>query len=300
MPVLKKNGRVLWCFFFLNIAHRKKSQTISPKMKFARPVRGKSRCRSASLTVEAALAFSIFFFTVYLLWQLFLFLLFQVKVCQEITETVEKYSHLGYAERLAEEQDMDISWLYQPILWTAMPEAKNAESAWVVCIPEEEGAICVKAGYDYSFASVFFAKIQIPVRQTFRFYPYIGKTDADKFASEEASGEDETKKDIVYVTEYGTVYHESRACGYLNVVVRAVPTAQIGQERNSSGRKYTLCERCRKKEAAEMVYISEGGERYHLAASCPGLKRTVLEKERAEVADMPACHKCGAKSEEDG
>lgn len=295
MPVLK--GRV-FCFIINQIEEKQgKEKTISPKMKVTRPVRDKSRCRSASLTVEAALAFSVFFFTVYLLWQLFLFLLFQVKVCQVMTETAEQYSHLGYAERLAGEQNVDISWLYQPILWTAMPEAKNAESAWVICIPEADGAICVKAGYHYSFASVFFAKIQIPVQQTFRFYPYIGKTDADKFASEEASGEKE-EKDIVYVTEYGTVYHESRACGYLNVTVRAVSAAQIENERNSSGRKYTLCERCSKSTATGMVYISNGGEKYHLAASCSGLKRTVLEKERAEVADMPACHKCGTKSEE--
>lgn len=296
MPVLK--GRV-FCFIIAQIEEkRRKEKTISPKVKVTRPVRDKSRCRSASLTVEAALAFSVFFFTVYLLWQLFLFLLFQVKVCQTVTETAEQYSHLGYAQRLAGEQDVDISWLYQPLLWTALPEAKNVESAWVVCIPESDGAICIKAGYYYSFVSVFFSKIQIPVQQMFRFYPYIGKTDADKFASEEASGEEETEKDIVYVTEYGTVYHESRACSYLNVAVRAVSAAQIGNERNSSGRKYTLCERCSKSQSTGMVYISEGGEKYHLVANCAGLKRTVLEKEREEVADMPACHKCGTKSKE--
>lgn len=296
MPVLK--GRA-FCLIITQIEEkRRKEKTISPKMKVTRPVRDKSRCRSASLTVEAALAFSVFFFTVYLLWQLFLFLLFQVKVCQAMTETAEQYSHLGYAQRLAGEQDVDISWLYQPVLWTAMPEAKNVESAWVVCIPETDGAICVKAGYHYSFASVFFAEIQLPVQQTFRFYPYIGKTDADKFASEEASGEKE-EKDIVYVTEYGTVYHESRACSYLNVTVRAVSGAQIEKKRNSSGRKYTLCERCSKSTSTGMVYISDGGEKYHLSANCSGLKRTVLEKEREDVADMPACHKCGTKSEED-
>lgn len=299
MPVLKKCRRVLKNNYSEMIKERKKYQTISPRMKVRRYACSKSRCRSASLTVEAALAFSIFFFSIYMLWQLFLFLMFQIKVCQEITETAEQYSHLGYAERGAEAQNVDISWLYQPIMWTTMPESKKAEHPWVICIPEEDGNVSVKAGYSYCFEAVFFLKIRIPVVQTFRFYPYLGKTDKDKFASEEASDGEEKKKDIVYVTESGTVYHESRACSYLNVVVRSVAAAQVEQERNSSGRKYTLCERCAGKQAIGIVYISSGGEKYHLAASCPGLKRTVLEKERDEVAGMPACHKCGMMSKEE-
>lgn len=298
MPVLKQCRRTLKNSYSLKRKDRKKYQTNSPKMKVKRPVYRKSRYRSASLTVEAALAFSLFFFTVCMLWQLFLFLLFQVKVCQEITETAEQYSHLGYAERRAKEQNVDISWLYQPILWTALPESKKAEQPWVLCVPEEDGSIYVKAGYSYCFEAVFFSKIRIPVLQTFRFYPYLGKTDRDKFTSDETSGGEEKKVDIVYVTETGTVYHESRACSYLNIVVRAVSATQVEQERNSSGRKYTLCERCGGKEATGTVYISAGGEKYHLAAACPGLKRTVLEKERDEVEGMPACHKCKTESKE--
>ncbi len=242
------------------------------------------------------MAFPVFFFTVYMLWQLFLFLLFQLQVCHVMTDTAMQYAHLGYPERKAEEENVDISWLYQPLLWNALPENKRVEHMWTLCVPEEDGSIRVSVGYDFVCDSVFYARFSFPVQQNFRFYPYIGEIDADLFALEGEPGEE---ADIVYMTEYGTVYHESRACGYLNVVVRAVTASRVGEERNSSGRKYYLCERCDDREKTERVYLSSGGTKYHLVASCPALKRTVLEKNREEVAGIPACHKCGNQKKEE-
>lgn len=268
------------------------SRAISPKTKVHCSVKGKNRYRSASLTAEAALVFPLFFFGVYMLWQLFLLLLFQLDVCHEMTETAMKYAHLGYPERKAEEQEVDISWLYQPILWNALPELDRVEQMWVLCLPEEDGSIQVRVNYRFVCEAVFFAKLEIPVQQSFRFYPYLGITDKDLFAAEES-------EDIVYMTEYGTVYHESRACSYLNVVVRSVAASQVEQERNSFGRGYDLCERCDNRTATGTVYLSAGGTKYHLVASCPALKRTVSEKSRDEVEGVPACHKCGTSSEEE-
>jgi len=263
-------------------------RTISPKTIRHSFRNHKNRYRSASLTAEAALAFPVFFFTVYLLWQLFLLLMFQMEVCNGLAETAMRYAHLGYPERKAEEKDVDISWLYQPILWNALPESDRVEQLWVLCVPEDDGTVQVKVNYRFACEAVFFTKLTIPVQQNFRFYPWLGKTDPDLFCETEVQ-----EKDIVYMTEYGTVYHESRACGYLTVVIRSVALQTIGEERNSSGRRYTLCERCDDKEAKETVYVSAGGTKYHLAASCPALKRTVEEKQREEVEGVPACHKCG-------
>lgn len=252
----------------------------------------KNRYRSASLTAEAALVFPVFFFTVYLLWQLFLLLLFQMEVCNEITAGAMKYSHLGYAERRAEEKDVDISWLYQPLLWNSLPESDRVEALWVLCAAEEKGAVLVRVGYRFVCDAIFFTEYDFYVQQKFRFYPYLGKTDEDLLV-------EETEEDIVYMTEYGTVYHESGACGYLNVIVRPVTADKVEYERNSFGRKYTLCERCDDEEIKEKVYISAGGTKYHLIASCPALKRTVIKKTREEVDGIPACHKCGDKNEEE-
>lgn len=282
MPVLKDKKDSFFGCVFSHCA-------ISPKMKVSLSAQRKNRYRSASLTAEAALVFPVFFFAAYMLWQLFLLLLFQVQVCHQVTDTAMKYSHLGYPERKAEEQGVDISWLYQPLMWNAMPEADQVENLWVLCLPKGDGTIQVDVSYRFVCEAVFFTEISLPVQQCFQFYPYIGETDEDLFAGEEE------KEDIVYMTEYGTVYHESRACTYLNVVVRSVAASGVDAERNSSGRKYTLCERCDDRQMTATVYISTGGTKYHLVASCPALKRTVIEKSRDEVAGVPACHKCGNK-----
>lgn len=289
MPVLKQRSKKeTACLLKLFILLK---GSISPKAKGCLTER-KNRYRSASLTTEAALVFPVFFFGIYMLWQLFLLLLFQMDVCHEMTMAAMKYAHLGYPERKAEEQKVDISWLYQPLMWNAMPESDRVENMWVLCLPEEDGTIRVQVSYRFICEGIFFSNTAFPVQQSFRFYPYLGETDEDLFGTEEA-------KDIVYMTEYGTVYHESRACVYLNVTVRSVAASGIGQERNSFGAKYTLCERCDNREKKELVYVSAGGTKYHLVASCPALKRTVLEKERGDVAGVPACHKCGVTAKEE-
>lgn len=281
MPVLKKKRSLKKLLIDLSV------RTISPKTIRHSFRNYKNRYRSASLTAEAALIFPMFFFTVYLLWQLFLLLLFQMEVCNEVTDTAMRYAHFGYPERKGEEKDVDISWLYQPILWNVLPESDRIEQLWVLCTPEEDGTVQVKVNYRFVCEAVFFAKLTIPVQQCFRFYPWFGKTDPDLFKETE-SGE----KDVVYMTEHGTVYHESRACSYLTVEIRSVAAQDIGEERNSSGRRYTRCERCDDEEATDFVYVSLGGTKYHLTLSCPALKRVVTEKERKEVEGVPACHKC--------
>jgi len=290
VPVLNMKKKIQGMLHLFYCWYDNFSCAISPKMKVFPLVLRKNRYRSASLTTEAAMVFPVFFFGIYMIWQLFLLMLFQMSVCREITDTAMNYAHLGYAERKAQEQEVDISWLYQPLLWNALPESERVENLLVLCLPEEDGAVRVEVGYQFCCEAAFFTTLKLPVQQSFRFYPYVGVTDEDLFATEEA-------KDIVYMTEYGTVYHESRACSYLNVVVRSVDASQIENERNSAGRRYSLCDRCDNQEVSELVYVSKSGTKYHLVASCPALKRTVLEKERKETEGVPACHRCGKKKE---
>lgn len=267
--------------------------TVSPQNKSAPRAGCKNRYRSASLTAEAALVFPVFFFAIYMFWQCFLLVLFQMSVCHEVSGAAMKYAHLGYPERKAEEEQVNLSWLYQPLLWNAAPENDRVEQMLVLCIPEEDGSIRVDISYKFICEAVFFVRMELPVQQTLRFYPYLGKTDPDLFSEIPA----EQTADIVYMTEHGSVYHESRACVYLNVTVRKVAAEGVGQERNSSGGRYTECSRCQEDAGGSWVYISAGGNRYHWSLECPSIKRTVLEKSREEVTGVPACHKCGAREE---
>ena len=267
-----------------------KIQVISPDKTKLLDGQDKGRHRSASLTTEAALAFPCLFFGIYMFWQCFLLLLFQLSLCHEVSTAAMKYAHLGYAERITEEKNVDISWLFQPLLWNSVPECDRVANLVLLCLPQEDGSIQVDISYQFLCEGLVFSNQRLPVRQTLQFYPYLGVHKEDLFSVAK-------EKDVVYMTEHGTVYHESRACTYLTVTVRRVDADAIDQERNSSGRKYKECERCDREEKTESVYVSSGGTKFHRNLQCPALKRNVMEKTREEVEGVPGCHKC-VKQEE--
>ena len=79
MPVLKEKKytdcsslvkNIFWQITFVSLA-------ISPKTKDRTAVKDKNRYRSASLTVEAAVALPLFFFSILIFWQCFLLHLMQ-------------------------------------------------------------------------------------------------------------------------------------------------------------------------------------------------------------------------------
>lgn len=270
-----------------------KRWTISPKKNNFLYRHNKSRHWSASLTVEAALIVPMFFFIIFLLWQIFLLLMFQLKVGEQVTETIVEYSHLGYVEQKAKQKDVDISWIYETLLWTNFPEHKNVTGRWVNCKTKEDGQVLVEITYHFLCETVFFPLFSVPVIQTFQFYPYFGEQDEDIL--EEVV---DTKKEMVYMTEYGRVYHMSKACAYLNVRLESILFSDVTATRNSFGQAYTECSKCAEEEKQEQVYISTGGNKYHWSLQCSAIKRTILEKTKEEVAGMSICHKCGKRDEE--
>lgn len=105
----------------------------------------------------------------------------------------------------------------------------------------------------------------------------------------------EERKNTVYITDSGSVYHRSRDCTYLRPSTRSVAAGQIGSARNRNGAKYYPCEMCRPGKSG-VLYITNDGNRYHNSVSCSALKRAVREisVEDAERA-MRACSKCGSR-----
>lgn len=98
---------------------------------------------------------------------------------------------------------------------------------------------------------------------------------------------------LVYVTEYGEVYHMRRSCAYLDLSVREASYADLGSMRNQNGESYDACELCvNSSDRTGIIYITNYGERYHYAITCSGLKRTIFRKQLSEVGGLPACSKC--------
>lgn len=98
---------------------------------------------------------------------------------------------------------------------------------------------------------------------------------------------------IVYVTEYGEVYHCSRNCYHINVRIRQTDAEALDGERNGNGGRYLPCELCGGRRTDGVFYITEEGERYHTTASCSGLRRTVRAIPISEVGSRIPCSHCG-------
>ncbi len=100
---------------------------------------------------------------------------------------------------------------------------------------------------------------------------------------------------LVYITETGNVYHETKECSHIKLLIDAVDFESISSKRNESGSKYTSCERCKiPLNKQKIVFITLYGNHYHTDISCSGLKRTVrtISLEQAQKEGKRKCKKC--------
>jgi len=155
-------------------------------------------------------------------------------------------------------------------------------------VPDEEDRYILKVSYLVKFPLSLGFIHDIPVTQTCCYRAWTG---ADKGKSSKPK-EDDDQKELVYVTENGTVYHSTTSCTYIDLSVRNVSTSSVKNLRNKSGEKYKPCERCAAYAAyVGSVYITDYGNRYHANRDCGGLKRTVKAVEKDSIS-LPPCSRC--------
>lgn len=263
-------------------------QTYSyPKTNHLRKERASSFTSKGSITLEAAMVLPIFFLA--MLCMMYLFEIASVQV-------VIKNALVTVGKELAEEAYV------APILST-----NQMEDRIVDCIGAERLNRSIvaqgEAGIDCSNSRVNLRttvlnlnvryQLEIPVlifripirtcEERLKMKGWTGYTDG-----ENSSEEDE----FVYVTDYGIVYHNSLACGYLELSIRGVLENQVDEERNKSGEIYYPCETCGDLEAGSVVYITDYGNRYHTSLDCSGLKRSIYMVPLSEVNGLGGCSKC--------
>ncbi len=130
----------------------------------------------------------------------------------------------------------------------------------------------------------------------FREIPIEGRYFGHAWTGYDISGgldaEDEGEE-MVYVTEYGEVYHRDIDCVHLSVKITSVDYRQLKDLRNKSGAKYYPCEYCGGQVGAGSVFITDYGNRYHSSASCKGLTRKIYTIPISEVGTRRPCSACG-------
>lgn len=98
--------------------------------------------------------------------------------------------------------------------------------------------------------------------------------------------------ETVYVAANGTVYHKNENCTHLQLTVSEVDIGQVGNKRNGSGGKYTLCEKCGKGIQPDTVFIGAEGDRFHYDRGCSGLKRTYFSILLTDAGEYRPCSRC--------
>ncbi len=282
-------------------------------------MRTKYKC---SLTVEAALAFPIFFYATMTLCCLIIYLNVQYNVQRSMLYAARALSCYGDIVKLAaEKRDGLTDFIGTEIIENEMENilVRTMDSGIIEALvlremPTEAGTIrCVQNGiYGFDFADSILLddndciKINcryllrlpvgipgienIPVEQslTYRYFtghqvePLYEWVEADEDASEE----------YVYITETGSVFHWSRTCSSLIVSTKGVLSDAVSAMRNDGGGKYYPCELCVSGNKPDTVYITGDGNRYHYNMKCSALKRTVKTIPLSEAKNRRACKRC--------
>ena len=134
-------------------------------------------------------------------------------------------------------------------------------------------------------------KVKLPVS----FFTVDGIWIEDYSNSRKWTGKNPSEKTDPYVfyTDYGSVYHLSEQCNYLDLSIKSIKWSQVGASRNKDGRKYHACYcAADKKTEGSTVFITDYGMNYHGKLGCSKLKRTVHKVHKSEVDGKNLCSKC--------
>lgn len=233
-----------------------------------------------SITVEASLAVSIFFFAMVTLMSLFEIMYLQVTI---------KNALCSVGKQMAVESSI------QPIMFPAQIEARLVESIGEEVL--DNSMICDgRAGLDCTRSRSYFTttimelvvdyEIEIPA--LFFRLPILERSQSIRikgWSGKEGLGLGAEAGQLVYMTEYGMVYHADMSCTYLELSIHPI----IRKEANG----YSACKYCGESVGEEaMVYVTDYGERYHTTLDCRGLKRKVYTVSLDEIYGIGGCGKC--------
>ena len=259
-----------------------------------------SRCAPvwarASLTAEAALVFPLFLFAVTGLLYLFLLVQLQTEVGRALTDAGKE---LAQSEEILnldmESTAAGISMAYTKHCLDTCLEGRAAGRmikggargiSLLGCRLEgQDSFLVLNASYQVVLPPGLSWFCPISISQSRRVRCWTG------FGGRLGTGTGE-EEEVVYVTDYGTVYHRSLECRHLKLSIRQVCLEEAKGQACGSGGNYKPCERCWK-QGSRFVYIAEQGDRYHESLNCPGLSRRIHVVLFSQAGGRPPCSVCG-------
>ena len=153
------------------------------------------------------------------------------------------------------------------------------------------GIVSIRANYLYKSPVALFPVFPVKIEAAACAQAWLGYN-GDKYGSADNSYGEE----MVYVTDYESVYHTSSDCTHIKLTAKRVAMQNAAQSRNEYGDKYYPCEKCIKGHEKDMfVYIADKGNRYHSDKSCGGLSRHVRLMKKSEADNRNLCSRCGQR-----
>ena len=239
-----------------------------------------------SLSIEAAIVIPIFFFAVLCLVFLLEMMAIRVSIQNALTSVGKELGQQAYVSAMISTpaiREKIVDHVGRERLERSMIvngvegiDCSNSVSNWNTAIMD----LSVK--YQIEIPVLMFRIPVIFCEETLRVKGWTGYVDTSN----------EDNKDVVYITDYGTVYHEDISCTYLEIAVRGIIAHTIGEARNQSGGKYYACEKCGKDPHCGILYVADYGDRYHSSLNCKKIQRNVYAVSRDEVLGRGGCSKC--------
>lgn len=106
-----------------------------------------------------------------------------------------------------------------------------------------------------------------------------------------------SSENLVYITQWESVYHTSPACTHLALSISRVDKKGIEERANQYGEHYHPCEKCMESTSSQnFVYITRTGNRYHSTKNCSGLTRIITAVKESEAQGLNICTRCSSQN----
>lgn len=241
---------------------------------------------TGSITLEAALVVPIFFFAILCMSYMFEIMAIQTTMKNALYSVGKEISKQAYMSPIISTSGIEshiineigAEKLNQSMIVNGAKgiDCSGSRSNWNTAV------IDLSVRYDLQIPVLMFRIPVISREETLRVKGWTGYVEG-------VGGN--TKEEVVYVTEYGLVYHKDLHCTYLEMAITGVNREELEELRNHSGAKYYACELCKPGEEAR-VFITTYGTRYHASLDCAKIKRNIYAISADEAYGLGGCSKC--------